>query len=90
MHNRETGSGQQACHVQSVWLLHAHVSSTQYAKQNLQTYICTTQNLVQVSYSGRYVMPGLYGCCMHTGLAHHVLCKTCLPWGGTPSPRVNI
>ena len=21
------------------------------------------------------IMPGLYGCCMHTGLAHHVLCR---------------
>jgi len=20
--------------------------------------------------------PGLYGCCMHTGVAHHVLCRT--------------
>ena len=28
-------------------------------------------------------MPGLYGCCMHTCLAHHVLCRTCLHWGGT-------
>jgi len=25
-----------------------------------------------------------YGCCTHTGLAHHVLlCKTCLHWGNT-------
>jgi len=30
-----------------------------------------------------HVMPGLYGCCMHTGLAHHVLCRMCLHWGGT-------
>ena len=29
-------------------------------------------------------MHGLYGCCMHIGLAHHVLlCKMCLHWGGT-------
>ena len=40
--------------------------------------ICTTQNLGRASYSNRHVMPGPYDCCMHTGLAHHVLCRTCL------------
>jgi len=28
-------------------------------------------------------MPSLYGYCMHTGLAHHILCRMCLHWGGT-------
>ena len=28
-------------------------------------------------------MPSLYSCCIHTGVAHHVLCRMCLHWGCT-------
>jgi len=47
-------------------------------KQNLQICTIATQKVGQASYSSMHVIPGLYGCCMHTGLAHHVLCRMCL------------
>ena len=43
--------------------------ATVYEIKSTDMHNCNTEG------GSMHVMPGLNGCCMHTGLAHHVLCR---------------
>ena len=59
--------------------VHCGASVSEFVVQLLTYFAC-------MGWSGHMVRlvracmscPGLYSCCMHTGVAHHVLCRMCL------------
>ena len=67
---RESGS-KSGLHMTAIRMwLSIKPQATVYEIKSTDMHNCNTKG------GSMHVMPGLNGCCMHTGLAHHVLCRS--------------